>query len=95
MNHLLLCGAILAVLFVGYSDSCSNPEVTSKSFTTQDATIVTKIAYISEFNVNCGSGKVTSLYANINGNVVPVSVVAPNTYQVSPPKKQNILRGGY
>jgi len=73
----------LGILSAGYCSSCSNPDVTSKSFTTQDATIVTNIAYISEFSVKCGSGAVSHLYADVEGVIVPVSEIAANKYQVS------------
>lgn len=74
---------ILAVLSIGSCSACVNPEVTSKGFTTQDATVVTNIAYVSEFTVKCSSGAITNLYADVAGNVVPVSVIGPNKYQVS------------
>lgn len=64
-------------------ESCTNPQLTSTSFTTEDATIVTNIAYISEFTLKCSNGQVPPLYAEVNGNIVPVSVVGPNQYQVS------------
>nr|CAH7768424.1 unnamed protein product [Callosobruchus chinensis] len=67
----------------GLCSSCANLDVSSSSFTTQDATIVSKIAYISEFTVKCSSGEVGSLYAEVDNNVVPVSVVGSNKFQVS------------
>lgn len=73
----------LAVISSAFSTSCSNVEVISKSFTTQDATIVTNIAYISEFTLKCGSGAVSHLYADVDGILAPVSEVAHNKYQVS------------
>ncbi|KAB0801539.1 hypothetical protein PPYR_05893 [Photinus pyralis] len=75
---------IVSVLFcTGYCDSCKNAEISSKSFTTQDATIVTNIAYISEFSVKCGSGSLSHAYADVEGTVVPVFETAPSTFQVS------------
>lgn len=82
MNKSLFFATIFAVFSVVISSSCSKPEVTSNSFSTQDATIVSNIAYISEFTVKCGSGDIGSIYAELDGNVVPVSVVGPNRYQV-------------
>lgn len=75
--------AFFAFVSSGLCSSCTNPQVTSKSFTTQDATIVTNIAYISEFSLECSSGTVSHLYADVDGIIVPVSEIAPNTYQVS------------
>mgnify|MGYP003347284200 CR=1 FL=1 len=66
-----------------YCNSCKNLEVSSQSFTTQDATIVTNIAYISEFTVKCESGSLTHAYADVEGVIVPVFEIAPNTFQVS------------
>ncbi|CAH1955657.1 unnamed protein product [Acanthoscelides obtectus] len=76
---------VLFSIFVssGFCSSCSNLEVSSTSFTTQDATIVSKIGYISEFTVKCSSGNVGSLYAEVDNNIVPASVVGTNKYQVS------------
>lgn len=62
---------------------CSNPEVAATSFTTLDATIVTNIAYISEFSVKCSSGKLGNLYAELDGTISPVSTVGNNRFQVS------------
>lgn len=74
---------VFALISAVICSSCTNPEVTSKSFTTQDATIVSNIAYISEFTVKCDSGDIGSIYAELDGNVVPVSIVGPNRYQVN------------
>lgn len=83
MNEALFFATIFTVFSTVICSSCSKPEVTSKSFTTQDATIVSNIAYISEFTVKCGSDDIGSIYAELDGNVVPVSIVGPNRYQVS------------
>lgn len=79
-----MLSAVLMALFANSVFACSNPEVTSKSFTTQDATIVSHIGFISEFSVKCSSGQVSSLYAQLeDGSVIPVAVVGPQAYQVS------------
>lgn len=75
--------AIFALISTALCSTCTSPQVTSKSFTTQDATIVASIGFIAEFNVKCSSGSVTNLYAELNGNVVPVSSVGNSNYQVS------------
>lgn len=71
-----------AIISTVYCSSCNNPTVTSKSFTTQDATIVTNIAYVAEFDLKCDSGAPSSLYADIDGNITPASLVTQNGYQV-------------
>lgn len=80
----LLVVVIVANLATAFGASCSGPEVQVKTlFTTQDATILTNIAYIAEFGVQCQSGAVSNLYADIGANnLVPVSVIGPNSYQV-------------
>lgn len=72
----------LATLSLACCSTCENPKVTSKTFTTLDATIVANIAYVSEFQVTCSSGSLTNLYADIEGSIVPVSVIGDSKYQV-------------
>lgn len=79
-----LC-VILSIITSGLCGSCNNPKVTSKSFTTQDATIVTNIAYVSEFEVKCDGGAEPNLYADIDGNLTPVSIVGKHLFQVINP----------
>ncbi|CAG9760335.1 unnamed protein product [Ceutorhynchus assimilis] len=82
-DHFLF-SVLLLVVFVGLISACTNPQVTSKSFTTQDATIVTHIGFISEFEVKCSSGDISSLYAELpDGSIIPAAVVGTNKYQVS------------
>lgn len=83
MARLLNLAVIFVMISMGYCSSCTNPEITSETFTTQDATIVTSIAYVSEFQVKCKTGTATNLYADIEGSIVPVSVVGQGLYQVS------------
>ncbi|KAF5272856.1 hypothetical protein FQR65_LT00452 [Abscondita terminalis] len=83
MNQIFQLLIFSVICYSGYCNTCKNVEVTSKSFTTQDATIVTNIAYISEFTVKCGSGSLSHAYADVEGIIVPVFEVAPNTFQVS------------
>ncbi|ENN76764.1 hypothetical protein HUJ04_012339 [Dendroctonus ponderosae] len=80
----LVFACLFLVFLPALSLACVKPEVTSKSFTTQDATIVAHIGFISEFQVKCSSGEVSSLYAELEDKtIVPVAIVAPNIYQVS------------
>ena len=64
-------------------DSCSDPKIISNSFTTQDATIVTSIAYVAEFSVQCDTGKLTNLYADVDGVVSPIASTSSDSFQVS------------
>lgn len=83
MAKLLALATVISIFSTGLCSSCSNLEVASKSYTTVDATIVSNIAYIAEFSVKCGSGQPGFLYAEVNGNLVPVSTLEPNKYQVN------------
>lgn len=74
-----------ACLAVSSASSCPNQELVSTSFTTQDATILTNIAYVSQFKLTCnGQAAEIPLYAEVGGK--PLSVVKSketNEYQVS------------
>nr|XP_023024242.1 translocon-associated protein subunit delta-like [Leptinotarsa decemlineata] len=94
MPHFYLLITYLISFFAGLCSSCSNPEVTSTSFTTLDATIVSNIAYISEFTVKCSSGVVGNLYSELDGNISPVSIVGSNQYQVSWTEEPKTARKG-
>lgn len=76
--------SLIVCLWATFSNvrCCENPQVTSKTFTTLDATVVANIAYVSEFEVVCKSGSVTNLYADTEGIIVPVSVIGTNKFQV-------------
>ncbi|XP_066155423.1 translocon-associated protein subunit delta [Euwallacea fornicatus] len=84
MTQQIILATLLIGVLTGRSTACINPQVTSKSFTTQDATIVAHIGFISEFQVTCSSGAVSSLYAELQDHsIVPVAVVGDNIFQVS------------
>ena len=64
------------------ASSCKDPKITSKSYTTLDASVLTNIAYLAEFELTCGGKPATiPLYAEINGQVL--NVVRGSKYQVS------------
>lgn len=81
-NSCLFAVCFLAMLSLGNCSTCEKPQITSKSFTTLDATVVANIAYVTEFEVICKAGSLTSLYADIDGIIVPVSVIGTNKFQV-------------
>lgn len=82
MARSLFVLAIFGLFSTVYCASCTNPQVTSNSFTTQDATIVANIGYIAEFSVKCTSGTLSNLYAELNGNIIPVSSIGNDKFQV-------------
>ncbi|KAL3270958.1 hypothetical protein HHI36_021461 [Cryptolaemus montrouzieri] len=67
------------------SAACKDVQVSTKSYTTEDATVLSQIAYISEFRVKCNpiSANPGNLYALFKENIIPVANVAPNKYQIS------------
>lgn len=76
--------AVLAASALG-SSVCKNPKVETKYFTTGDATIVSQIALIGEFTVNCADAGADGLplFAEIDGRLTPLARVDTNVYQVS------------
>ncbi|XP_065156291.1 uncharacterized protein Tapdelta [Atheta coriaria] len=85
---------LLSLISVGLCNVCSSPEVVTTSFTTQDATIVANIAYIGEFSIKCGTGSAGNLYAEVDDNIVPVSIIGSNQYQVSWTEDTKTARSG-
>jgi hypothetical protein len=66
------------------ADVCTKPEVSASAYTTQDATVLTSIAFVAELTLNCGN-LVTGLplYAEINGKTLPAARIGDgNKYQV-------------
>lgn len=86
MSRNLFIALSVALCFAAVSaTSCSSPTLSSTSFTTQDGTILTNIAYVSQFKLNCdGKPADIPLYAEVGGK--PLSVVKSketNEYVVS------------
>lgn len=65
------------------ANQCVEPQVSSNSYTTQDAFILREIAYVSNFNVKCKSGEASNLYALIGTTITPVAQVAAGLYEIS------------
>ncbi|PSN36512.1 hypothetical protein C0J52_05052, partial [Blattella germanica] len=75
-----------AFLFVCCSANvCTKPAVSFTQYTTQDATILTNIAFVAEFTLSCENRAVGfPLYAEINGRTLPAARIGDdNRYQVS------------
>lgn len=78
--------AIFALAISGaLAESCTNPQVEASSFTTLDATVVTHIAYITEFTLKCDNPlpENYALYAEVEGKPLTAARVGENKYQVS------------
>lgn len=75
---------LLSLFSLGLASSCKNPQVTSTSYTTQDATVVVNIAFVTEFTLTCSNGASgIPLHAEMNGLLLPVVHTFDNRYQVS------------
>lgn len=86
MSKLLFVCAFSAIISLSFGLSCTSPTVDSvQSFTTQDATIVSQIAFITEFTLQCGNkaSESSPLFADINGKLTPVSRIGTDKFQVS------------
>ncbi|KAG7167672.1 translocon-associated protein subunit delta-like [Homarus americanus] len=83
MNCLVLVLAALVAVVTG--ETCTGAQVEAVGFTSQDATIVTKIAYIADFTLSCSNGaKDISLYAETVDGIVGVARSVDGVkYQVS------------
>ncbi|EDS33224.1 translocon-associated protein, delta subunit [Culex quinquefasciatus] len=81
--------AVVALVAVAASvcaaSSCSNPVVKSSFFSTSDATIVSQIAFVTEFTLKCSNAGAEKLplFAEIGGKLAPVVRVGDSKYQVS------------
>lgn len=80
--------AVVALVAVSASvcaaSSCSNPVVKSSFFSTSDATIVSQIAFVTEFTLKCSNAGAEKLplFAEIGGKLAPVVRVGDSKYQV-------------
>lgn len=68
-----------------FAESCQNPKVEAASFTSLDATVVTQIAYITEFTLKCDNAlpENYALYAEVEGKPLTAARIGENKYQVS------------
>lgn len=75
---------ILSVLNSVFCQVCQNPKVEAASFTSLDATVVTQIAYITEFTLKCDNPlpENYALYAEVEGRPITAARVGGDKYQV-------------
>ncbi|KDR24467.1 translocon-associated protein subunit delta [Zootermopsis nevadensis] len=84
-GNMFIIVSVLAVSKFALADVCSKPEVSASAYTTQDATVLTDVAFVAEFTLNCGN-HVTRLplYAEVNGKMLPAAMVEDDDgYQIS------------
>lgn len=80
VKQILLVLVSLALVSTSLAGSCVNPEIKVKTFTNDDATVLTHIAFITEFTLNC---KEENFYALVGDNFLPVTTIGDNKYQVN------------
>lgn len=85
MNHF----AILSILIVSgisgiLGETCQKPEVVASGYVTEDATILTNVAFTTQFVLKCSNGvKGITLYAEVEGKSLPAArLSSDNKYQV-------------
>ncbi|GIY82150.1 translocon-associated protein subunit delta [Caerostris darwini] len=73
----LMCSAL--------GEECKNPKVKSRYYTTVDGMVVSEVAFVAEFTVECDSPKKDLvLFADKNGKQIPAIRSADGTkYQIS------------
>ncbi|CAG4959156.1 unnamed protein product [Colias eurytheme] len=78
------------------AQSCQNPQVEAASFTSLDATVVTQIAYITEFTLKCDNPlpENYALYAEVDGKSLTAARIGENKYQVSWTEEPSKARAG-
>lgn len=94
MNTYLLISVGFSLILITYAQQCQNAQVTSTSYTTQDATVLKHIAYISNFQIKCKRGDPGNLYALLGDVITPVASVGVGKYQISWTEDVKIARTG-
>lgn len=85
MKCILFIGIVFVTINVIIAETCQKPEVTASAYVTEDATILTNVAFTTQFTLKCSNGvKDISLYAECEGKSLPaVRLSADNKYQVN------------
>ncbi|KAJ8686308.1 hypothetical protein QAD02_022102 [Eretmocerus hayati] len=76
---------VASIIAVAFAETCQKPEVSASAYVTEDATVLTQVAFTTQFILKCTNGvKGISLYAEIDGKALPaVRLSTDNKYQVS------------
>ncbi|XP_053984923.1 translocon-associated protein subunit delta [Hylaeus volcanicus] len=86
MNQLAIVCILIVSAVSGISgETCQKPEVVASAYVTEDATILTNIAFTTQFVLKCSNGvKGITLYAEVEGRALPAArLSSDNKYQVS------------
>uniref|UniRef100_A0A0A9YN69 Translocon-associated protein subunit delta n=1 Tax=Lygus hesperus TaxID=30085 RepID=A0A0A9YN69_LYGHE len=84
MKSLVVLIALVSLATGGFCAVCTDPEVEAKTYTTEDGTVITNVAYVAQFSLKCSNGaKEIPLYAEVGGKTYPVVLYGKDHYQVS------------
>lgn len=85
MSRTLFVAVFAALAACSLANVCENPKIDLQYFTTGDATIVSHIALIGEFTLDCADSSATglALFSEFEGRIAPVARLDSNKYQVS------------
>ena len=73
MNAVYSVSVLMMAMIGSVMSTCSDPKVTASSYTPADSQVLTAIPFIAEFSLACSNGEKPSLYADIDGALVPVT----------------------
>ncbi|XP_043255524.1 translocon-associated protein subunit delta [Colletes gigas] len=81
----ILCILIISAVSRISGETCQKPEVVASAYVTEDATILTNVAFTTQFVLKCSNGvKGVTLYAEVEGKALPAArLSSDNKYQVS------------
>ena len=84
MKSFLVAFCVVIAASSAFAETCQKPEVTASAYVTEDATVLTQVAYTTQFTLKCTNGvKGISLYAEVDGKALPaVRLSNDNKYQV-------------
>lgn len=84
-RFIVFCVLIISGISGVFSETCQKPEVVASAYVTEDATILTNIAFTTQFMLKCSNGvKGITLYAEVDGKSLPAArLSSDNKYQVS------------
>ncbi|KAG7212566.1 hypothetical protein KM043_012867 [Ampulex compressa] len=96
MNRIYGLFALACLFSLAFAETCQKPEVVASAYVTEDATILTNVAFTTQFVLKCSNGvKGISLYAEVEGKSLPAArLSADNKYQISWTEEIKKVRSG-
>lgn len=84
-RYIICCVFVICGISKTLGNTCQKPEVVASAYVTEDATILTNVAFTTQFMLKCSNGvKGITLYAEVDGKSLPAArLSADNKYQVS------------